>query len=103
MQHATDARVDPVAPRADPELLRAAATVDLAVAGMACPHCGNRVRNALLGCAGVVDVEVDVITGLARVWFVAEHIRIEDMVAAVAQAGAATHHRYLAVPVTSGT
>jgi len=103
MQHATDSRVDPARPRADPELLRAAAYVDLAVAGMDCPHCGNRVRNALLGLAGVVDAEVDVTAGLAHVWFVAEHIRIEDMLAVVVEAGEATHHRYLAVPVTSGT
>jgi len=46
MQHATDRPVDAVAPRAGAQALRGTEFVDLAVAGMGCPNCANRVRNA---------------------------------------------------------
>jgi len=101
VQHATDCTVEPVAPRAAPEQLRDADSVHLGVADMGCPNCGNSVRNALLGCPGVVEVEVDVPGALAQVWYHANVISVEDIVAKVEAAGEGTHHRYLAVPVGS--
>lgn len=99
MQHVTDCRVDPVASRASSELKQKARIQYLALAGMGCPNCANRVRNALLGTQGVVDVEVDLPAGLATVWYRAGAVSLSDMVTAVAEAGQGTHHRYLAVPV----
>lgn len=101
MQHLTDCHVEPVASRADPEELERALHVDLAVAGMGCPNCGNRIRNALMGHAGVLEVDVDVGRALARVWYTAEDIGLEEILKAVRVAGEATHHRYMAVPVGS--
>lgn len=101
MQHLTDCHVDPVASRADPEELERALHVDLAVAGMGCPNCGNRVRNALMARDGVVEVHVDVPRALARVWYMAEDIDVEEIMTVVRVAGEATHHRYMAVPVGS--
>lgn len=99
MQHVTDCRVDPVASRASRESKQKARIQYLALAGMGCPNCANRVRNALLGVHGVVDVEVDLPAGLVTVWYRAGDVSLSDMVVAVAQAGQGTHHRYLAVPV----
>lgn len=101
MQHVTDCHVDPVASRADPEELERAPDVDLAVAGMGCPNCGNRVRNALMGQRGVLEVHVDVPRGLARVWYTAEDVGVEEILKAVRVAGEATHHRYIALSVGS--
>jgi len=71
----------------------------LALAGLGCPNCAMRVRNALLLTHGVVDAEIDLGSALARVWFRDGEVGVVDMVHAVALAGRGTHHRYLAVPV----
>lgn len=101
MQHITGCHVDPVASRTDPAELERALHVDLAVAGMGCPNCGNRVRNALMAQLGVLEVRVDVPRALARVWYTAEDIGLEEILKAVRVAGEATHHRYMAVRVGS--
>ena len=80
---------------------RKATVLHLLVAGMGCPNCVNRVRNALLGARGVVDVEVDLRAGLATVWYRPGEMRLTELLAAVADAARRTHHSYLAVPVTS--
>lgn len=101
MQHATECHVEPVAERANSQA-RARSTVQyLSVAGMGCPKCANRVRNTLLGRPGVVDVEVDVAAGLATVWYEKAGVTVGEMVDLVAASGRGTHHRYLAVPITS--
>lgn len=99
MQHVTDSHVDPIRRNVTPEERDAAQMRYLALAGMGCPNCAHRVRNALLATRGVVDVDVDLPAALATVWFVRREVRIEDLVAAVALAGLGTHHRYLAVPL----
>lgn len=99
MQHVTDCHVDPLAGRVTAEEREGSEVQYLALAGMGCPNCANRVRNALLQTRGVVDVEVDLPAALATVWYRSRDAGISDLVAAVARAGRDTHHRYLAVPV----
>lgn len=99
MQHVTDCHVEPLTGRV-PEREREGAEVGyLALAGLGCPNCANRVRNALLRATGVVDVEVDLTSALATVWYRPDEGRVWDFVNAVSVAGLGTHHRYLAVPV----
>jgi len=99
MQHVTDCHVEPLAGRV-PDAEREDAVVQyLALAGLGCPNCANRVRNALLRASGVVDVEVDLPAGLATVWYRPAEGRVSDLIAAVSVAGLGTHHRYLAVAV----
>ena len=59
MQHITDCHVEPVAGRAPAADRESEQIVYVAVAGMGCPNCANRVRNGLLGTEGVVDLDVD--------------------------------------------
>lgn len=99
MQHVTDCHVDPIAARVSAPDRRSAEQVYLALAGMGCPHCANRVRNALLRAPGVMDVEVDLPAALATVWHDGEGSTVADLRDAVAHAGRDTHHTYLAVPV----
>lgn len=99
MQHVTDCHVDPIANSASPGEREGAEVRYLALAGMGCPNCANRVRNALVAAHGVVDVEVDLPAGLATVWYRRGEAPVADLIHAVAGAGRGTHHRYLAVPV----
>lgn len=99
MQHATDLPVDPMLPRADARAREAACCVDLAVAGMSCPSCANRVRNALLAHPGVVEVEVDASAALARVWYRDGRVGVRELVGIVAVVGESSPHRYIAVPL----
>lgn len=99
MRHVTERSVEPVAPRADPRLLLGAERVDLAVAAMECPSCGNLIRNALLANSAVLEVQVDVPAALATVWYDACAITVSEIVAAVAVVGESSHHRFIATPV----
>lgn len=99
MQHVTDCQVVPMEGRIPDEKRRRAREQILAVAGMGCPNCANRVRNTLLMFPGVVDVEVDLTAGLATVWYEPESVRVSGLLDAVSVAGLGTMHRYLAVPL----
>ena len=99
MQHFTDCHVDPVRRRVSEEERGAAQVRYLAVAGMGCPNCANRVRNGLMATSGVVDVQMDLPSALAKIWYDREATTLDDLVSAVGEAGRNTHHRYLAVPV----
>lgn len=102
MQHETECRVDPLRASVDPAQLAGTREVTLAVAGMGCPNCANRVRNALLRCRHVLEVEVDLRGSLARVWCDPDaSVPPEALTRAVAEASRGTHHRYLAVPLRS--
>ena len=100
MQHVTDCHVDPVTTRVTAEERAEAEVQRLAVAGMGCPNCANRVRNALLEEPGIVDVEVDPQAGLATIWCRPGSTRTRDLLEAVDRSGRGTLHRYLAVPVS---
>lgn len=102
MRHTGGCHVDPRMVRVSDDERRSAEIQQLALAGLGCPNCANRVRNALLTAPGVVDVEVDLSSALATVWYRRERTGVPNLVDAVAGAGRGTHHRYLAVPVTPG-
>jgi copper chaperone CopZ len=68
---------------------------------MGCPSCANRIRNALLAQPGIVEVEMDVPAGLARVWYVPERVGVQQVLAVVSTVGERTKHRYLAVALRS--
>lgn len=99
MQHVTDRRVDPIASKAAAETLSGAQSVDLAIAGMGCSNCANRIRNALLAIPPVLEVRVNVPSSLAHVWYDGSRIGIAEIVAAVGVIGETTHHRFIAEPV----
>ncbi len=79
------------------EELSEAASVWLAVFGMGCPNCANRVRNSLLALDGVLDVSVSHVAGMAEIFFKQDAVRVPDLIAAVAQAGKDGRHEYWAV------
>lgn len=99
MQHAIDSPIDPARPRVDLHGLRNVPGADFATAGIGCPSCANRVRNALLAYPGIVEVEVDVSAGLMRVWHRPEQAGIRQIVSVVAVVGEASQHQYAAVPL----
>lgn len=70
-------------------------TVGLAVWGMGCPNCANRVHNSLLSQFGVLDADVDHTTGLAAVEYNPDLISPSALLQAVANAGD-NNHRYIA-------
>ena len=87
------------------EPLQKAATADeqkittwtlLAVYGMGCPNCANRVRNSLISLKGVVDAEVDHRIGTAEVVFNPNLTAISALIEAVARAGGDGRHIYRA-------
>jgi len=57
----------------------------LKVTGMTCTHCAAGVRRALLECAGVEDVQVDLDDGSASIW--GQAVDSEALVAAVKEIG----------------
>jgi len=69
----------------------------LAVAGMGCPTCVNRVYNALARTRGVLDVDVSLESASARVVFDRAWVDGVDLVQAVASAGNDGRHSYRAV------
>lgn len=71
----------------------------LALAGMERPTCAKRIRSALLRTSGVLRVEVDLPTALARVWHDRAIADTYAIIGAVTCAGEGTQHRYLAIPV----
>ena len=99
MQRFTDCHVDPIAPRMPASDRQDSQVLYLALAGMGCPNCANRVRNALLRAQGVVDGELDLAAALATVWYSGKEASFTHLIDAVADAGRGTHHRYLAVRV----
>ncbi|MGE0160824.1 MAG: cation transporter [Gemmatimonadales bacterium] len=99
MQHTSDPPVDPARPRLDPRERSSEYSVDLAVAGMGCPSCGNRVRNALLAHPGVREAEVDLCALTVRVWYRPELVGVSELVAIIEVVGQASQHRYAAVPL----
>lgn len=99
MRHAMNCHVDPIEAEASPEALRTAEQMYLAVAGMGCPNCAHRVRNAILAVPGVVDAEVDAKGAVAQVWYNSSETDVGQVVRGVTLASEGTHHDYMAVPI----
>ncbi|HEY4691627.1 MAG TPA: heavy-metal-associated domain-containing protein [Anaerolineae bacterium] len=68
----------------------------LAVYGMGCPNCANRVRNSLISLNGVMDAYVDHTLGIADVEFNPDRVTIPALIDAVARAGGDGRHNYRA-------
>jgi len=96
MEHAGNCRVNPLVKVVAPEEQARAKTSVLQVIGMGCPTCATRVRNSLLSRPGVVQVQIDLFTGLTLVDYDAERIEPADLIDAVAAAGSDGRHVYLA-------
>jgi len=92
--------VDPLEVEVDGSELDAAQTIVLAVGGMGCPNCAARVRNELLGTAGVLQAEVVHESAVARVWCAPGRVTMDELCRAVDRAAAGTHHEYRALPLT---
>jgi copper chaperone CopZ len=88
--------VEPLRKPLDRKALASAEVAFLTVAGMGCPNCAMRVRNALLRLKGVLYVDVSLARGMAAVAFRPEQMTTEDLMTAVARAGSETRHHYLA-------
>ncbi len=91
--------VEPVQKAATTEALAEATSVWLAVFGMGCPNCANRVRNSLLSLDGVLDVSVSHVAGMATVVFNPDATTFQDLLEAVERAGNDGRHEYWAVPL----
>lgn len=72
------------------------AGIRLVIAGMGCPNCAMRVRNALLSVDGVAEAYVKLVPSVSRVLYDGERVTTEQLIAAVANAGQGTHHEYCA-------
>ncbi|HLF26743.1 MAG TPA: heavy-metal-associated domain-containing protein [Anaerolineae bacterium] len=68
----------------------------LAVYGMGCPNCANRVRNSLISVRGVLEAYVDHTRGSADVAFNPNLVTIPALIRAVAEAGGDGRHEYRA-------
>lgn len=68
----------------------------LAIWGMGCPNCANRVRNSLLGLEGVIQADVNHLYGEATVRHNPSMASLDQLIAAVAAAGGDGHHEYSA-------
>ncbi len=88
--------VEPMRVEVEPSELESARAILLAVEGMGCPNCANRVRNALLRTPGVLAVEMDLTGGRATVAIRQEMTDVTPLLQAVAASGAGTHHVYRA-------
>ncbi len=76
----------------DPE--RATATASFLVSGMGCRNCAMRVRNALVAVEGVAAAYVGLSPPIAVARFDPGRTSVDDLLDAVASAGAGTHHEY---------
>ena len=101
MRDSTGCHVEPIPNTLPSSVRREAVTIGLALRGVRCSNCANRVRNALLECPGVVDAEVVLTAAYAEVWYRPDQVGPTGLRRVVSKAGNGTHHRYLAVPVRS--
>jgi copper chaperone CopZ len=88
--------VEPIGNQSTAEEMAETKQIALAISGMACMSCANRVSNSLLSLIGVVEAQVDHITGIARVVFNPQLIVLSDMLNAVVRAGGDGRHNYSA-------
>ena len=67
----------------------------LLISGMGCANCALRVRNALIMCQGVVDAQVDHLSGQAVIHYTPALVGMEEMQRAVASAAEGTHPSHM--------
>jgi copper chaperone CopZ len=69
----------------------------LAISGLNCPNCANRVRNALLNTYGVTDAIIDHLDGLGEVTYNPDLVERSSLAAIVSKAGGDGIHNYSAI------
>lgn len=95
-----DCHVEPLEKTVNPEEAGEASLAMLAVWGMGCQNCANRVRNSLLGINGIVSAAIDLERGLAFVDYVPARVNLRDLIVAVAAAGNDGKHNYRAIIIS---
>ncbi len=80
----------------DQEAVSEAQIVVLAVSGMKCSNCANRVHNGLVRTPGVLWSAVDLETARVFVAFVGDLTALSDLTTAVITAGFISNHTYSA-------
>lgn len=88
--------VEPIQKEISVEDRNAAQMTILAVWGLGCENCANRVRNSLLQLEGVVSADIGLAHGLALVDYIPSKTNLQDIVLAVAAAGNDGRHHYRA-------
>ncbi|MGK7312495.1 MAG: heavy-metal-associated domain-containing protein [Candidatus Longimicrobiales bacterium M2_2A_002] len=68
----------------------------LAINGMGCVNCANRIHNALITLDGVGQVFIDHRTGQGAVYYNPDRLSTDEIVGRIAFAGGASGHRYQA-------
>lgn len=89
--------VEPIQKIPTAEESQVANSVRLTVYGMGCHNCATRVSNGLLSVKGVLEAQVDHLSGMAQVTFNPQLTTIPTLLEAVERSGADTHHRYMAI------
>ena len=92
MEH--DCRVEPIQKVATVDEQEQIELALLAVWGMDCPNCANRVRNSVLALYGVTDASVDHAAGLAQVSYNPTLVKIDSLISAIRGAGRDGQHSY---------
>jgi copper chaperone CopZ len=96
MSEQENCHVDPLEKPVDLPALQESRAAILGVSGMGCPRCAMRVRNGLLLADGVLYADVNLQNGMAAVAFDPAQVTVDDLVAAVANAGNDGRHHYQA-------
>lgn len=92
----SDCHVERIEKNISAEDRDAAQMVILAIWGLGCENCANRVRNSLLRLDGVVSADIGLAHGLALVDYVPSKTNLNDILLAVTAAGNDGHHHYRA-------
>ena len=92
MEH--DCRVEPIQKVVATDEQEQIELALLAVWGMGCSNCANRVRNSVLALYGVTDASVDHAAGLAQVSYNPALVKIDSLISAIRGAGRDGQHSY---------
>lgn len=68
----------------------------LAISGMGCVNCANRIHNALITMDGVGQAHIDHRTGQGAVFYNPDRLSADKILARIAFAGGTSGHRYRA-------
>lgn len=96
MNHAGNCHVEPISRQPEPEELEDLTDTMLLISGMGCPSCAMRVQNALVAERGVIDAQVDHVSGRALVRHNHAMVHPRDLIALVHSASNRSGHRYAA-------
>lgn len=96
MSEHENCHVEPLRKPLDRRALATSEVAFLIVAGMDCPNCAARVRNALLALENVLHVDVTLTRGIAAVAFRSEELIPADLIMAVSGAGDEAGYHYSA-------